>query len=132
MADAPARPARKLADIVVIAASVISLGNAMWGPTIFTAMMHDMPAGDRGIGYNWAVFGLSGMLGVLSIFMTMRWPRFARIPLLIAGLMLVAVPFTYIRPHPLPVATSVVLGLAMLLALPFFGPMPAPRKQRTA
>jgi hypothetical protein len=128
MADNTPPSGRKWADILVIFASVASLGNAIWGPAIFTTAARDPSGADPGIGYNWLAFGLSGLLGILAIIMTMKWPRFARIPLGIAGLLLVVVPFTYTRPYMLPIAMSVVLGLLMLGATPFFGPMPARRK----
>jgi hypothetical protein len=127
MSSTPSRRVRTWADLLVLIASIASLGNAMWGPTIFTAMMHDMPQGDRGVGYNWLAFGLAGILGILAVFMSMRWPARARWPLVPAGMLLVIVPFIYARPHPLPMITSVVLGIAMLVSVPFFGPMPAPR-----
>jgi hypothetical protein len=123
---APSRSARKLADTLVIFASVASLGNAMWGPTIFRSMLTSAPAGDRGVGYNWIAFGLAGILGLLAIFLTMKWPSIARLPLVAGGLMLLVVPFVYERTQLLPIVTSVILGLAMLAAAPFFGPMPAP------
>jgi hypothetical protein len=128
MPDTSGRSRTRWADLVAIIASVVALGNAMWGPVIFSTMQRDLPQGDPGIGYNWLAFGLGGLLGVLGLIMAQKWPRWAKIPLALGGLLLIAVPFTYERHHPAPIAVSVIVGLAMLLAAPFVGPMPAPRR----
>jgi peptidoglycan/LPS O-acetylase OafA/YrhL len=128
MTDTSGRSRTRWADLVAIIASVVALGNAMWGPVIFSTMQRDLPQGDPGIGYNWLAFGLGGLLGVLGLLMAQKWPRWAKIPLAVGGLLLIAVPFTYERHHLAPIAVSVVVGLAMLLVAPFVGPMPAPRR----
>jgi peptidoglycan/LPS O-acetylase OafA/YrhL len=128
MPDTTLRSRTRWADLVAIIASVVALGNAMWGPVIFSTMQRDLPQGDPGIGYNWLAFGLGGLLGVLGLIMAQKWPRWAKIPLALGGLLLIAVPFAYQRHHPAPIAVSVVVGLAMLLVAPFVGPMPAPRQ----
>jgi hypothetical protein len=106
MTNTDSRVRRKWADIVAILAAVISLGNAMWGPLIFSTMQRSQPQGDPGVGYNWIAFGLGGLL-------------------------LLAVPFAYRDRDLLPIVVSVVLGLAMLVASPFVGPMPPPRRFMT-
>jgi hypothetical protein len=113
---------------VAIVASVCSLANALWAPVLFHTMLNGMPLGDRGVGYNYMVFGISGLLGVLAVALAERRTRAARISLALGGLLLLSVPFAYTQLQPLPIATSVVLGLAMLVAAPFVGPMPAPRR----
>jgi peptidoglycan/LPS O-acetylase OafA/YrhL len=128
MADTRTRSRTRWADLVAIVASVVALGNALWGPVIFSTMQRDLPQGDPGVGYNWLAFGLGGILGVLGLLLAQKWPRFAKIPLALGGLLLIAVPFAYQRQHPAPIAVSVVVGLALLLAAPFVGPMPAPRR----
>jgi peptidoglycan/LPS O-acetylase OafA/YrhL len=128
MPDSESRVRRKWADIVAMLAAVIALGNAMWGPIIFPTMMQDLPQGDPGIGYNWLAFGVGGILGLVGVIVAQKWPRPARVPLVLGGLMLIAVPFAYRRQHPVPITVSVVLGLAMIGAAPFVGPMPPPRR----
>jgi hypothetical protein len=130
MPDSRALTRTKWADIVAIVAGVVAVGNAMWGPVIFPVMQHDLPQGDPGIGYNWLAFGLGGILTVLGIGLAQRWPTLGRIPIALGGLLLVAVPLAYQRHHPVPITVSVVVGLAMLLAAPFVGPMPPPRGSR--
>jgi peptidoglycan/LPS O-acetylase OafA/YrhL len=126
MADSTSRTVRKWSDIVVIVASLVSLGNAIWGPFIFTSVARDPPHGDSGVGYNWLAFGVGGLLGLLGVFLAERQPRLARLSVALGGAMIAIVPFTYEHWHALPIATSLVLGLAMLAAAPFVGPMPTP------
>jgi hypothetical protein len=42
----------------------------------------------------------------------------------------VLVPFAWQRFEALPIVSSLVLGLAMLISAPFVGPMPAPQEER--
>jgi hypothetical protein len=128
MADTTDRTRRRWADVMAIVASVCSLANAMWAPVLFHAMLTSMPQGDRGVGYSYMTFGVSGLLGLIAVALAERRTGAARITLAVAGLLLLSAPFTYTRPHPLPIAATVILGLAMLLAAPFLGPMPAPRR----
>jgi len=111
---------------VAIVASVTALGNAMWGPLIFSTISTQVTA-DRGAGYNWFAFGVGGILGVLGIIVAQKRPVPGRIALAVGGALLVAVPFVYDNRALLPIATSVVLGVAMLVSAFFLGPMPAPR-----
>jgi hypothetical protein len=128
MSDTPSRSARTWADVVAIVAGLVALGNAMWGPIIFTTMFGRLNQGDPGVGYNWLAFGIGGLLAILAVILAQKWPRPARIPLALGGVLLLAVPFAYRNWAPLPIVTSVVLGLAMLAATPFLGRMPAPRR----
>jgi hypothetical protein len=123
----PAR--RRWADLVAIVAAVVSLANAMWGPLIFSTMQRSQPQGDPGVGYNWLAFGIGGLLALLGVFLAERRTTLARVALVLAGLMLIAVPFAYNDRDPLPIAVSVVLGLLMIGVSPFIGPMPPPRHQ---
>jgi hypothetical protein len=132
MVNATSRRVRRWADLLAIVAGVCALGNAMWGPLIFTAMERSTPRGDPGIGYNWEAFGIGGLFAVAAVALAQRWARPARALLAIAGLMLLAVPFTYVKKDALPIAASVILGLAMLVAAPFLGTMPAPRRSAAA
>jgi hypothetical protein len=121
----PAR--RRWADLVAIVAAVVSLANAMWGPLIFSTMQRSQPQGDPGVGYNWSAFGIGGLLALLGVFLAERRTTLARVALVLAGLMLIAVPFAYRDRDLLPIAVSVALGLLMIGVSPFIGPMPPPR-----
>jgi hypothetical protein len=124
MPDLHSRSTRKLADIVAIVAAVTAIGNALWGPLIFSAMQESLPQGDPGVGYNWLAFGIGGIVALLGIFVAQKRPVPGRILLAIAGVMLVLVPLFYDRKHMLPITASVVLGLAMLASSFFLGPVP--------
>ena len=127
MADIAGRRKRRWADIVAIIASVTALGNAMWGPLIFSTISSRVTT-DQGAGYNWFAFGVGGMLGVLGLIVAQKRPVPGRIALAIGGVLLLAVPFAYENRALLPIATSLVLGVAMLVSSFFLGPMPAPRQ----
>ena len=126
MADIAGRKARRWSDIVAIIASVTALGNALWGPLIFSTVSSSVTS-DRGAGYNWFAFGVGGILGVLGLIVAQKRPMPGRIALALGGALLIAVPFVYENRALLPIATSVVLGVAMLVSSLFLGPMPAPR-----
>jgi hypothetical protein len=117
----PAKGARRRhwADVVAIVAGVWSFGEAIWGPTIFSA-----EAVDRGAGATWIAFGAGGLLAILSVILAQRYTQPARITLGLAGLILLLAPLAYRHPVWLPIVTSVVAGLAMLAAAPFIGRMP--------
>lgn len=127
MAVSTSRTIRKWADIVVGAASLVSLANAIWGPFILTDIASETQRGERGIGYNWVAFAVGGLLALLGVLLAERRPRLGRISVAVAGVMIAAVPLAYEQWYALPIITSLVLGLAMLIAAPFIGPRPAPR-----
>jgi hypothetical protein len=105
---------------------VAALGNAMWGPLIFSTLSYQTTS-DRGAGYNWFAFGVGGILGVLGLIVAQKRPLPGRISIAVGGVLLVIVPFFYEHRSMLPIATSMVLGVAMLVSAFFLGPMPAPR-----
>src|SRR5215213_10243947 len=129
MIDTSSRRTRRWADIVAIIASVAALGNALWGPAIFSTLSASVTA-DPGVGYNWFAFGIGGVLGVLGLIVAQKRPVPGRVALALGGALLVVVPFFYENKALLPIATSVVLGVAMLVASFFLGPMPAPSRAR--
>ena len=126
MAETSTRRARWWADVVAIVASVAAVGNALWGPLIFSTLSNQVTT-DRGAGYNWFAFGVGGILGVLGVIVAQRRPLPGRIAIAVGGALLVIVPFFYETFSTLPIATSVVLGIAMIVSAFFLGPMPAPR-----
>ena len=125
MAETSTRRTR-WADVVAIIASVTAVGNALWGPLIFSTLSNQVTT-DRGAGYNWFAFGVGGILGVLGLIVAQKRPLPGRIALAVGGALLVIVPFFYETLSMLPIATSVVLGIAMMVSAFFLGPMPAPR-----
>jgi hypothetical protein len=126
MAETSTRRTRWWADLVAIIASVTAVGNALWGPLIFSTLSNQVTT-DRGAGYNWFAFGVGGILGVLGLIVAQKRPLPGRVALAVGGALLVIVPFFYETLSMLPIATSVVLGIAMMISAFFLGPMPAPR-----
>jgi hypothetical protein len=126
MAGISTRRARWWADLVAIIASVTAVGNALWGPLLFSTLSSQVTT-DRGAGYNWFAFGVGGILGVLGVIVAQKRPLPGRVAIALGGALLVVVPFVYENRSALPIATSVVLGVAMLISAFFLGPMPAPR-----
>jgi hypothetical protein len=127
MADTTKRRTRYWADVIAIIASVTALGNAMWGALIFSHLSSSVTT-DQGVGYNWFAFGIGGLLGVLGLIVAQVRPMPGRLALAVGGAFLVAVPFFYENKPLLPIATSVVLGIALLASSAFLGPMPRPRQ----
>lgn len=121
--------ARTWADLLAITATMTALSNAMWGPLIFSTMRREYPQGDRGLSYTWLAFAVGGLLGLLALFVAQERPKPARVLMAIGGLMMAVAPFVYSRPDTLPSIASAVMGVAMLVAAPFIGGLPAPMHQ---
>ena len=110
---------RHWANVVAIVAGVWAFGEAIWGPAVFSS-----ETVDRGAGATWLAFGIGGLLAIIAVLLAQRYPRPARVALGVAGLILVLSPLAYGHPAWLPIVSSVIVGLAMLVAAPFIGRMP--------
>src|SRR5687768_334751 len=80
MPETSTRRARRWADLVAIIASVAAIGNALWGPLIFSTRSAAVTT-DPGAGYNWFAFGVGGILGVLGLIVAQKRPIPGRIAL---------------------------------------------------
>jgi hypothetical protein len=120
MESAKSARRRHWADLVAIVAGVWSFGEAIWGPALFASR----ETTDRGVGVQWLAFGVAGLLALGSVMLAQRYTRPARIGLGVAGIILLVAPFAFERPATLAIASSVVVGLAMLASAPFIGRMP--------
>jgi hypothetical protein len=127
MADTSTRHARWWADLIAMFASVAAFDNAISGPLIFSTLSYQVTS-DAGAGYDWFAFGGGGILGVLGVIVAQKRPGPGRIAIAVGGALLVIVPFFYEHRSMLPIVTSVVLGIAMLVSAFFLGPMPATRR----
>ena len=112
---------RLWADVAVILAGLMLWGLAIW-PTPFV----DRPevAGQLTI---WQVYAGAGILTIAGFLLGQRgqWRTIARILLLGAVVVLgVGLVTTFRDLGPAALLTVIVPGLALLLAAPFFGPMP--------
>jgi hypothetical protein len=114
-------------NIVVIGASAYCIAAA-------THMPLELATGDVGEAVRFelwlsAVYVLAGVLGMAAVFTSTRWPRFGRVPLILAVALLVSGFFALHGVALLPVLSLGIPALAMLGALPFMGPMPGPGEE---
>ncbi len=121
MADAPEVRRRHWADVAAILAGLMLMGLAIWPvPFVDTA-----ETGDRVS--VWWIYALAGGLSLAGVFLGQRWPlrqlarglMFAAVGVLLYGLVT-----TFRELGTAAVLTAVVPGVLLLLAAPFFGPMP--------
>jgi O-antigen/teichoic acid export membrane protein len=121
MADVPEVRRRHWADVAAILAGLMLMGLAIW-PVPFA----DAPETGRQVSV-WWIYALAGGLSLVGVFLGQRWEfrqvarglLFAAVGVLLYGLV------TMFRDlGTAAVLTVLVPGLLLLLAAPFFGPMP--------
>jgi hypothetical protein len=122
MADTAERQRRHWADVAAILAGLMLMGLAIW-PVPF---VHDADRAGQ-VAVTWWIYALAGGLTLVGVFLGQRWER----KQLARGLMIAAVAvllyglFTSLRGlGTTALLTAIVPGLLILLAIPFFGPMP--------
>jgi hypothetical protein len=121
MADVPEVRRRHWADVAAILAGLMLMGLAIW-PVSFAAD----PETGRRVSV-WWIYALAGGLSLVGVFLGQRWEfrqvarglLFAAVGVLVYGLV------TMFRDlGTAAVLTVLVPSLLLLLAAPFFGPMP--------
>jgi hypothetical protein len=120
VSDTPVRERRHWADVVLILTGLTLWGLAVWFPPFSTT--DEAP---NAISL-WPIYAPAGALTLLALLLGQRWDwlRFARI-LLFAAVVILAVGLFRVRAQGVVAwLTLVIPGLAILLAMPFFGPMP--------
>lgn len=124
MQDTPNRRRRHWADVAIILVGLGLFGLAIWFPP-FTATTG---AGEvRTVHYVWPIYATAGGLTLLGLFLGQRWQWrvFARLLLIGAVIVLAVGLFTGFRNlGPVAWITVIVPGIVLLIATPFFGPMP--------
>jgi cell division protein FtsW (lipid II flippase) len=124
MQDIPSTTRRHWADVAVILAGLVLIGLAVWYPP-FTATTG---AGEvRNVHSVWPVYALAGALTLMALLLGQRWQwrTLARLLLVGAVLVLVIGLFTGFRAlGPVAWLTVIIPGITLLVATPFFGPMP--------
>ena len=121
MKDATERRRRHWADVAVILAGLMLWGLAIW-PTPF--VNDPEVAGQLAV---WHVYAVAGGLTLVGFFVGQRWQwrLIARVLLFGAAVVLALGLLTTFRDlGPAALLTVIVPGLLLLLAAPFFGPMP--------
>ncbi len=121
MAETPEVQRRHWADVAAILAGLMLMGLAIW-PVPFADTQE---AGDRVS--VWWIYALAGGLSLAGVFLGQRWSlrQLARGLLFAAvGVLLYGLVTAFRDLGTAAVLTAVVPGLLLLLAAPFFGPMP--------
>ncbi len=120
MPDTPIARRRHWADVVLILAGLSLFGLAVWFPPFSTT-------GQAGEAISlWPNYAMAGGLILLALFLGQRWTwvRFSRL-MLVGAVVVLAIGLFRVRAQgTLPWLTLIIPGLAVLLAAPFFGPMP--------
>jgi hypothetical protein len=124
MQDTPARTRRHWADIAVIIVGLGLFGLAIWFPPFTTTAGADEVKTAPAV---WPIYALAGGLTLVALFAGQRWQwrTFARVLLIAAVAVLVVGLFTGFRElGPAAWLTVIIPGIVLLVATPFFGPMP--------
>jgi O-antigen/teichoic acid export membrane protein len=124
MQDTPARTRRHWADIAVIIVGLGLFGLAIWFPPFTTTTGADEVKTAPAV---WPIYALAGGLTLVALFAGQRWQwrTFARVLLIAAVAVLVVGLFTGFRElGPAAWLTVIIPGIVLLVATPFFGPMP--------
>jgi peptidoglycan/LPS O-acetylase OafA/YrhL len=118
--DRPVPERRHWADVVLILTGLTLLGLALWFPPFSTT---DEAPNALSL---WPNYALAGSLTLIALLLGQRWNwlRLARLLLFAALGVLVASLFKVRAQGVVTWLTLILPGLAILLAIPFFGPMP--------
>jgi hypothetical protein len=124
MQDTSTRQRRHWADVAIILVGLGLFGLAIWFPPFTTTT----GAGEvLTVHHVWPIYATAGGLTLLGLFLGQRWEwRILARLLLIAAVIVLAVGlFTGFRNlGPVAWLTVIVPAIVLLLAMPFFGPMP--------
>jgi O-antigen/teichoic acid export membrane protein len=124
MQDTPARTRRHWADVAVILVGLGLFGLAIWFPPFTTTTGADEV---ESVPTVWPIYALAGGLTLVALFTGQRWQwrTFARVLLIAAVGVLIVGLFTGFRQlGPAAWLTVIIPGIVLLVAVPFFGPMP--------
>ena len=121
MAEAPELRRRHWADVLAIVAGLTLMGLAIW-PVPFA----NTPETGRQVNV-WWIYALAGGLSLAGVFLGQRWElrQLARGLMLAAvGVLLYGLLVVFRDLGTAAVLTTLIPSVLLLLAAPFFGPMP--------
>lgn len=131
MQDTPSRTRRHWADVAVILVGLGLFGLAVWFPPFTTT------AGGadefESVPTLWPYYAGAGGLTLIALFLGQRWEwrTLARLMLVGAVIVLVIGLFSVFRGlGPVAWMTVIIPGIVLLVAAPFFGPMPRAAETR--
>jgi hypothetical protein len=122
--ETPSRTRRHWADVAVILVGLGLFGLAVWFPPFTTNTGAEEV---RSVPTLWPFYAAAGGLTLIALFLGQRWQwrAFARALLIAAVLVLVFGLFTGFRElGPAAWLTVIIPAIVLLVATPFFGPMP--------
>ena len=131
MQDTPARTRRHWADVAVILVGLGLFGLAIWFPPFTTTTGAEEVRTAPSV---WPIYAIAGGLTLIALFTGQRWQwrTFARLLLVAAVLVLVVGLFTGFRQlGPAAWVTIIIPAIVLLVAVPFFGPMPRAAERST-
>jgi peptidoglycan/LPS O-acetylase OafA/YrhL len=123
MQNIASRNRRRWADVAVILCGLGLFGLAIWFPPFSTTT----GAGETNPPAAWPIYGSAGGLTLVALFLGQRWQwrTVARILLVAAVAILAYGLLTRFRElGPAAWTTAIIPGVLLLIAAPFFGPMP--------
>ncbi len=124
MQDTPTRTRRHWADVAVIVVGLGLFGLAVWFPPFTTTA----GAGEvRAVHSVWPIYAGAGGLTLIALLAGQRWEwrNLARLLLIAAVVVLAVGLFTGFRDLGMTAWLTVIIpGIVLLIATPFFGPMP--------
>jgi len=123
MQDTPSRERRRWADVAVILCGLGLFVLSIWFPPFTTTT----GASETSPTSAWPIYGSAGGLTLAALFLGQRWQwrTFARVLLIAAVAVLVYGLLTRFRElGPAAWVTVIIPGILLLIAVPFFGPMP--------
>jgi hypothetical protein len=124
MSDTPEKDRRRWADVAVILCGLGLIGLAIWFPPFTTTTGASEVRSAPSV---WPIYGGAGALTLAGLFLGQRWRwrTVARILLIGAVIVLAYGLMTGFRQLGVAAWLSVIVpGIILLVATPFFGPMP--------
>lgn len=115
------------ADVVVIVAAIYAIAAATWFPPEMISGGDSTAVADEG--WNWISYAVGGALGVMGLFLALKWSVVGKVSVGLGGLAVLAGFLTLRAFTPLAILSLGGTGLALLLAAPFVGPMPTPEQE---
>jgi hypothetical protein len=111
----------QIADFIAIAASVASIGSAIWAAPLHVP---DNSSAVANIGYAWLAYFLGGVIGLIGIWQAQRAPKVGKVLVAMAGLTVLSIVLIFREPNAFAWGTVLVIGIVLIAMSPFVGRIP--------